>query len=293
MGRGSRIPRKVLQGINGKVWSAYPLKKYPDVPPAQPNFPLKPVPFHVPPWQKKKQRRTAITMKAIHPGLIPPVTPYIDWPIIRGDLVEVMVGPDTGKQGMIRVVARAKNMVKVEGLNMREEHIPDAGDGKPAHMLIEDPLHITDVKLVDPATGKGTDVELRYTETGKRVRVCTQSERVIPKPIFEHKYYKRMTAIPVGPGDTKEDIATSHTHIPSMLLFHEEIMLEMGIPMSVEKRAPERRDLVMKEIEDDEIARREEEKGLEAELKVSPESSSGGLLSSVRKVASYVTPWRK
>jgi len=291
MGRGSRIPKKVMQGISGKVWSAYPLKKYPDILPAQPNFPLKPVPFTSAPWHRKKQRRTAITMKAVHPQLIPPVTPYKEWPIVRGDTVEVLVGADTGKQGKVRVVARSKNQLKVEGLNLREKHIPDAGDGKPAHMCIEDPLHYTEVKLVDPTTGRGTDVEFRYTETGERVRVCVHSERVIPKPVFEHKYYKSTRNIPTGPLDTKEDVASAHTHIPSMLLFHEEIMLEMGIPMSVPKGGPERRDMVMKEIEEDEMTRRDDELGLEAVLEDSQESSSSdGLLSSVK---SYITPWRK
>lgn len=40
-----------------------------------------------------------------------------DWPVVRGDFVEILSGKDKGKQGKVKDVFRSKNTVIVAGLN--------------------------------------------------------------------------------------------------------------------------------------------------------------------------------
>ena len=221
-------------------------------------FPLKPLPFRIVEWESKKHRGNCRVQKVRPPSQIPSITPLYDkeWPIIRGDLVQIMNGRDTGKQGKVRAVARKKNQLKVQGLNCSEQFIDDMGDGNSGYLLNEEPIRYFDVKLVDPFTGKPVDVVMRYNDEGKRVRVCTDSGRVIPKPLPERTDWKTRSAVKEGDSDTKADIVQQYSYVPSLLLFHEEIMKDMNIPMSVPKTTLERRDLIFKEIEEEAVQER-------------------------------------
>ena len=52
-----------------------------------------------------------------------------------------------------------------------------------------------------------------------------------------------------GPLDTPSAAVTKQTYLPSLLYFHEEIMCAMNVPPSVPKTRPDRRDLMIKEVE--------------------------------------------
>lgn len=47
-----------------------------------------------------------------------PVQKTNRWNIVRGDLVKVIQGPQTGQQGKVLTVLRSKNRVIVDGVNM-------------------------------------------------------------------------------------------------------------------------------------------------------------------------------
>lgn len=222
------------------------------------RFPNRPLPFRMAEWETKEHKGEVLRVSKIRPPCqVPPITQIKDWNIVRGDLVEVMIGADTGKQGIVRAVARKKNQLKVIGLNCSEQYIDDMGDGKAGYMLSEEPLHFHDVKLVDPLTGKPTETVIQFGEDGKRVRVCTDSGRVIPKPPPERTDWKTRSAVKEGDYDTKADEVQQYTYVPSLLLFHEEIMREMDIPMSMQKQGPERRDRIFMEIKNDALKERE------------------------------------
>lgn len=242
-----RIPRLERLFVKpNKVWS---------------RFPKRPLPFRMAEWETKEHKGEVLRVTKLRPpSQVPPITPLKDWNIVRGDLVEIMVGPDTGKQGIVRAVARKKNQLKVIGLNCSEQYVDDMGDGRAGYMLNEEPLHFHDVKLVDPLTGKPTETVIKFGEDGKRVRVCTNSGRIIPKPPAERTDWKSRSAVKEGDNDTKSDVVQQYTYVPSLLLFHEEIMLEMNIPMSKPKQGPERRDLIFEEIKNDALAEREHSK---------------------------------
>ena len=239
-------------------------------------------------WETKKHRGNVRIIKARAPSQIPKITPYKEWPIIRGDLVEVMAGTDTGKQGKVRAVARKKNQIKIEGLNVSEQYVENMGEGQPGYLLNEEPLHYSEVKLVDPFTGKPTDVAIRFNDSGKRVRVCLQSGRVIPKPPGERTDWKTRDAVKEGELDTKADVVQQYTYTPSLLLFHEEIMKEMNIPMSIPKGDLERRDLIFREIENEAIIDKENKSENEID-----NSENAGIVGQLRSIGQTLMFWKK
>jgi len=174
-----------------------------------------------------------------------------EWHVVRGDTVEIMVGKDKGKQGKIREVARRKNWVFVQNLNLAHKYMRPFKDFQGGYFPIEVPLHAADVKLVDPSTGKGTEIVWRYTEQGKRVRVSLDSNKIIPKPPFERADFKSKEAVPDGEFDTKAQDASQYTYVPSLLLFHEEIMKTYNVPPTIPKVERDSRDVIMDQIKQD------------------------------------------
>ncbi len=49
----------------------------------------------------------------------------------------------------------------------------------------EEPLHYSNVALVDPEDDKPCRVKFVFTQEGKRARISTRSSRIIPMPVEE------------------------------------------------------------------------------------------------------------
>lgn len=108
--------------------------------------------------------------------------------IRKGDLVEVISGGDKGKQGKVLEVLVARNRVIVEGVNYATKHTrvgqTQRGSKTGGIETIEAPIHVSNVALVNPETGKpartGVKVE-QVTEDGVtktiRTRVFKPSRR--------------------------------------------------------------------------------------------------------------------
>ena len=87
---------------------------------------------------------------------IPPI-PAADWTIFPGDMVEVMVGKDKGKQNIVSHIIREENAVFVEGLHTKlekiiSEEVRQRLEGRGEYdIYTEQPLfvHLGQVKLVD------------------------------------------------------------------------------------------------------------------------------------------------
>ncbi|CAN7943108.1 unnamed protein product, partial [Ixodes hexagonus] len=107
----------------------------------------------------------------------------IVWTVFRGDRVEVLVGKDKGKQGIVNYVVKERNWVTVEGLNCYYRHVRNSGQLQVTK--VEAPLLVTtQVALLDPTDNKPTQVEWRYTEEGKKVRVSARTGRILPIPLM-------------------------------------------------------------------------------------------------------------
>ncbi len=99
--------------------------------------------------------------------------------IRKGDKIEVLAGKDKGKQGTVLEV-RDDNRVLVEGVNMVKKHVkPNPNVGETGGIVDrEAALHMSNVALVNPATGKGERVGFKVLGDGKKVRVFRKSGEV-------------------------------------------------------------------------------------------------------------------
>ena len=93
--------------------------------------------------------------------------------IRRGDLVKVIAGDSKGQQGKVQQVLVAENRVLVEGVNLVSRHTkPSAAAPNGGIIKKEAALHISNVQLVDPKSGKTTRVGRKLNADGKLVRVA-------------------------------------------------------------------------------------------------------------------------
>lgn len=89
----------------------------------------------------------------------------------KGDTVMVLTGNDKGKQGKILEVLTDKSRVIVEGVNMVTKHVkPSANNPQGGIQKKEASLHISNVMLIDPATGDATRVGRKHNDEGKLQR---------------------------------------------------------------------------------------------------------------------------
>ena len=95
--------------------------------------------------------------------------------IKKGDNIIVIAGKDKGKKGKVVRALPADSKVVVEGVNMRKKH-QRAGKGRQKGQIIDIamPIHISNVMIEDPKTGKPTRVGKRIAG-GKRIRIAKKS----------------------------------------------------------------------------------------------------------------------
>ena len=97
-----------------------------------------------------------------------------------GDKVIVIAGKDKGKSGKILHVLRNKDRVVVEGINMVKKHQkPTAQDQTGGIIERENPIHISNIMMADPKTGKSTRIGHEINKDGKKVRISKKSNEKI------------------------------------------------------------------------------------------------------------------
>jgi large subunit ribosomal protein L24 len=96
--------------------------------------------------------------------------------IKKGDTVTVITGESKGQKGRVLEVDRAKNRALVEGLNMVSKHTkPNAKAPQGGIVKKEAPIHLSNLMLVDPASGKPTRIGRKLSENNKLVRYSKKS----------------------------------------------------------------------------------------------------------------------
>lgn len=103
--------------------------------------------------------------------------------IKTGDTVKVIAGnakhanPNTGK---VLAVYREKQRAIVEGLNMVTKHVkPAAANPEGGIEKREAGIHISNLMLVDPATGEPTRIGRKRDEKGKLQRYSKKTGEII------------------------------------------------------------------------------------------------------------------
>ena len=96
--------------------------------------------------------------------------------IKKGDTVYVNTGESKGQQGRVLEVLVKKDRAIVEGINMISKHTkPNAKAPQGGIIKKEASVHISNLSLIDPASGKPTRIGRRLNEENKLVRYSKKS----------------------------------------------------------------------------------------------------------------------
>ena len=99
--------------------------------------------------------------------------------IKKGDNVIVVSGKDKGKKGKVIKALPRKEMIVIEGVNMKKKHKkPRRANQKGQVIEFAVPLHVSNVMVVDPKSGKPTRIGFEF-RGGKKVRVAKRSNTVL------------------------------------------------------------------------------------------------------------------
>jgi large subunit ribosomal protein L24 len=91
----------------------------------------------------------------------------------KGDTVQVITGKDKGKSGKVIEVLRERDRLRVEGIAKYKKHLKAGRSQKtPEGGILEmvGTIHVSNVMVVDPASGKPTRVGYKF-DGEKKVRV--------------------------------------------------------------------------------------------------------------------------
>ena len=95
--------------------------------------------------------------------------------IKKGDNVFVNAGNDKGKTGKVLSVDPSKDRAIVEGINIVSKHTkPNSKQPQGGIIKQEAPIHISNLNLIDPQSGKPTRVGIKI-EDGKKIRIAKKS----------------------------------------------------------------------------------------------------------------------
>ena len=99
--------------------------------------------------------------------------------IKKGDKVVVLSGKDKGRHGEVVKSMPKEGKVVVSGVNVHARHTkPSQARPQGGIERKEAPLHVSNVALQDPKTGKPTRVRFEDRD-GKKVRIAVRSGELI------------------------------------------------------------------------------------------------------------------
>jgi large subunit ribosomal protein L24 len=96
--------------------------------------------------------------------------------IKKGDMVVVTAGDSRGQQGKVLSVLTKSDRAIVEGVNMISKHTkPNSATPQGGIVKKEASIHISNLMLIDPSSGKGTRIGRKLNAKGKSVRYAKKS----------------------------------------------------------------------------------------------------------------------
>ena len=100
--------------------------------------------------------------------------------IKKGDKIIVIAGAAKGSQGEVLRVLPKEDRAVVQGIAMAKRHTKPKGVGQPGGIIErEASVHLSNIALIDPESGKATRVGYKTLDDGKKVRVAKRSGEVI------------------------------------------------------------------------------------------------------------------
>jgi|SRR5574344_184108 large subunit ribosomal protein L24 len=99
--------------------------------------------------------------------------------IKKNDTVIVLSGEDKGKTGKVLKVLVDKQRAIVEGVNfVNKSTKPNAKNPQGGFEKVEAPIHVSNLSLIDPKSGKATRISVKH-EGKNVVRIAKKSGEVI------------------------------------------------------------------------------------------------------------------
>jgi large subunit ribosomal protein L24 len=99
--------------------------------------------------------------------------------IKKGDRVVVTAGRDKGKRGEVRQVITEESRAIVAGVNLVRRHTRQTAQTEGGIISKESPIHLSNLAILDPKTGKPTRVGFKILDDGRKVRVAKGSGDLI------------------------------------------------------------------------------------------------------------------
>ena len=99
--------------------------------------------------------------------------------IKKGDRVIVTAGRDKGKRGEVRQVVPEDGRAIVAGVNLVRRHTRQTPQTEGGFITKEATIHLSNLAILDPKTGKPTRVGFKILDDGRKVRVAKGSGDLI------------------------------------------------------------------------------------------------------------------
>lgn len=102
--------------------------------------------------------------------------------ITKGDTVRVMRGDDKGKEGKVLRVYLKTGRVLIEGVNIVKKHRKARNPEEQSGIIaMPAPVHVSNVMLLDPKSGKPTRIRKRIDADGTKERIAVKSGDALPR----------------------------------------------------------------------------------------------------------------
>ena len=103
--------------------------------------------------------------------------------IKKGDTVEVVAGKDAGKRGRVLKVDPPRGRVVIEGVNMIKRHTRPNPQKRIQGGIVEReaPIHVSNVMVVSPDSGRRTRVGFKILDDGRKVRVAKTDGAILDR----------------------------------------------------------------------------------------------------------------
>ena len=100
--------------------------------------------------------------------------------IRKGDTVKIVAGNDKGKTGKVLEIIPSKYRAIVEGAMMITKHVkPSAASPEGGIQNTEGSIHISNLMVVDPASGEASRIGRKANDDGKLQRFSKKSGNFI------------------------------------------------------------------------------------------------------------------
>ena len=99
--------------------------------------------------------------------------------IHKGDEVIVLTRKDKGKSGEITKMMLSEGRALVQGINMVKRHTKQTQTSEGGIITKEAPIHVSNLALKDPKSGKATKAGYKMNKDGTKTRISRSSGEAI------------------------------------------------------------------------------------------------------------------